>query len=301
MTALPLAPYTVDSSRTVAEMQQIFTDVLSFMTQGFGNAVETTLSIASGVITPTSAGHAVQTELSATADDLTNVVTANLEDGRVLLLRAVDAAHVVTLKHAAGGAGQLSLKGAVDFILDAVDKWVLLKRRGTDWVEVWRSWGADTAGERTWLGLGGAAILNVGTTAGTVSAGNHTHSGVYEPADSNLVKANASKTLTKGYPQNSYAIGATGSATITPDVANSNKQTATIDGDPTFAAPAVDCEIKITCLNSGAGHGVAFSGFSTSLLPGSKTWDATDAAVNDIVISVDLGGTRKRYGIYNNA
>ena len=29
--------------------------------------------------------------------------------------------------------------------------------------------------------LGGAAALNVGTTAGTVAAGNHTHSGVYQP------------------------------------------------------------------------------------------------------------------------
>lgn len=37
---------------------------------------------------------------------------------------------------------------------------------------------ASTA--RTNLGLGGAATLNVGTTAGTVAAGDHNHSGVYE-------------------------------------------------------------------------------------------------------------------------
>jgi hypothetical protein len=32
-------------------------------------------------------------------------------------------------------------------------------------------------------GLGGAATLSVGTTAGTVSAGDHNHTGTYEPAD----------------------------------------------------------------------------------------------------------------------
>lgn len=34
--------------------------------------------------------------------------------------------------------------------------------------------------------LGGAAVLDVGTSAGTVAAGNHNHAGVYEPADADL-------------------------------------------------------------------------------------------------------------------
>lgn len=34
--------------------------------------------------------------------------------------------------------------------------------------------------------LGGAAVLNVGTASGTVAAGNHLHSGVYEPANANI-------------------------------------------------------------------------------------------------------------------
>jgi hypothetical protein len=36
--------------------------------------------------------------------------------------------------------------------------------------------------------LGGAATLNVGTTAGTVAAGDHLHAGVYEPADGTILK-----------------------------------------------------------------------------------------------------------------
>lgn len=45
---------------------------------------------------------------------------------------------------------------------------------------------ADNTAQRTTLGLGGAAILNVGTGAGTVAAGDHTHSGVYQPLDAEL-------------------------------------------------------------------------------------------------------------------
>lgn len=36
--------------------------------------------------------------------------------------------------------------------------------------------------------LGGAALLNVGTGAGTVAAGNHTHAGVYEPIDTTILR-----------------------------------------------------------------------------------------------------------------
>jgi len=42
--------------------------------------------------------------------------------------------------------------------------------------------GLDTAAARVSLGFGSAARMGVGTTAGTVAAGNHAHSGVYEPA-----------------------------------------------------------------------------------------------------------------------
>lgn len=44
----------------------------------------------------------------------------------------------------------------------------------------------NKATSRTNLGLKGAAILDVGTTAGTVAAGDHNHTGVYQPADAEL-------------------------------------------------------------------------------------------------------------------
>ena len=39
---------------------------------------------------------------------------------------------------------------------------------------------------RTNLGLGNSAVLNTGTTAGTVATGDHAHTGVYEPANANI-------------------------------------------------------------------------------------------------------------------
>ena len=44
----------------------------------------------------------------------------------------------------------------------------------------------DNAAARSTLGLGGAAVLNVGTDAGTVAAGNHNHTGVYQLLDATL-------------------------------------------------------------------------------------------------------------------
>lgn len=46
----------------------------------------------------------------------------------------------------------------------------------------------DAATARANLGLGDSAVLDVGTTTGTVAAGDHNHSGVYEPADSTILK-----------------------------------------------------------------------------------------------------------------
>jgi hypothetical protein len=45
---------------------------------------------------------------------------------------------------------------------------------------------AAASDQRTTLGLGGAATLSVGTAAGTVAAGDHAHSALYQPLDPDL-------------------------------------------------------------------------------------------------------------------
>lgn len=101
-----------------------------------GGSPETTLTIATGVITPTLGSHAVDTEAAAATDDLTNILTTNLNDGNLLLIHSVSAARVITIKHNAGGAGQVSLSLGVDLVLESPNEWVFLKRSGADWVQV---------------------------------------------------------------------------------------------------------------------------------------------------------------------
>lgn len=77
----------------------------------------------------------IDTEEEAPADDL-NTITGG-HDGDILILRCVDAAREVKLKH---GTGNLFLPSAVDFVLDHVrDRVVLLNvggntSSGGEWV-----------------------------------------------------------------------------------------------------------------------------------------------------------------------
>lgn len=136
MTDLPAAGTFTSPSRTNDEAKAAQDTTLAFIRQLPGTMARSTLSIASGLITPTRGQHDVDTESAAAADDLTNIATTNLPDGSLLRLHCVNAGRVVTVKHAAGGAGAVALAAAADFALDATSKWVLLQRSGTDWVEI---------------------------------------------------------------------------------------------------------------------------------------------------------------------
>ncbi len=152
MTTLPASGYFTDAARTNGEAKQGFDDVRDVVSELIGGAAEATLTIAAGSVTATQAVHGIDTEGAAPADDLTHINLANVPDGRLLLIRAVNAAHVVTVKHAGVGTGQILLSGAVDFVLDDPKKYLLLIRRGTDWEEVVRGFGGDKAAARAFIG-----------------------------------------------------------------------------------------------------------------------------------------------------
>lgn len=144
-TPLPAAGY-FNGAITNAQAKDAQDAILAFLRQsGLGNYAESTLTLASDIITPTTGVHAIETQASASADNCTNIAVTNMIDGQLLLVRAANASHVVTLKHGSGGSGQLSLKGSADAVLDATDKWVLLKLTSTTWEEVFRSWTVDNS------------------------------------------------------------------------------------------------------------------------------------------------------------
>src|SRR5262245_58807228 len=133
--------YISDNQRTEGEVKVVLEDIRELFVEALGGAARTTLTIASGSVTPTIGTHAVDTEGAASTDDLTNIAQTNTPDGRLLLITAANTARTVVVKHAAGGTGEIQMVSAADFSMDEIDMWLVLQRVGTVWKEVLRSYG----------------------------------------------------------------------------------------------------------------------------------------------------------------
>lgn len=121
--ALPAAGYfTLGLSGTNGSTA--LNDWLAATRQYIGTQDESELTISSGSVTASVAMHTIDTESDAASDDLTNIVVTTF-NGFLVMVRAENSARAVTLKHAAGGAGQLSLRYGADLVLDATTKYVL--------------------------------------------------------------------------------------------------------------------------------------------------------------------------------
>jgi hypothetical protein len=138
MSTLPVTGYLEDAARTVGEMKTALEDVRDVIAELPGGSAETELTISGGSVTPTLGIHSIDTESDAASDNLTNIVTTNHPDGRLLLIHPEDDGRTVVVKHAATGAGQIHLKNDADFSMDDSEDWLLLGRDGTDWEEVLR-------------------------------------------------------------------------------------------------------------------------------------------------------------------
>lgn len=102
---------------------------------GFLNAGgEDTVTISSGVITPTTGYIQVATESAAASDDLDTITATNIEDGSILIMRADSSSNTVVCKD---GTGNLQLAG--DFSLTHINDTITLIWGGSNWLEVSRS------------------------------------------------------------------------------------------------------------------------------------------------------------------
>lgn len=136
----------IRNAATNAAQKDNFAAFLDATKELIGAQAETTITIASGVATPAvrnGGAHLIDTEGAAPADDLTNLATTNTPAGRWLLIRGANASRAVTVKHLAGGSGEISLRDGVDYLLDNAAKFLLLQLRGTTWTEILRN---DAAG-----------------------------------------------------------------------------------------------------------------------------------------------------------
>jgi len=156
-TNLPVSDY-FSSGILNSAAKPALDSITAFIRQSLMCSVaETSITIASGTATPTAASHSIDTEAAAASDDLANIATTNMVDGQLLLVRCTNAARVVTLKHAATGAGQLYLKGSIDAVLDDTTKYIVLRRIGADWYEIQRNFTDGSA-------ISAASLTVTGTT-----------------------------------------------------------------------------------------------------------------------------------------
>jgi hypothetical protein len=110
-----------------------------------GGGALATVTIASGIAIPTTGVTPIDTEAAAATDDLSNLSVVNLSNGRVVVIRSVNAGRVITVKHLAGGSGQINLRLGVDIVLDDPKKAIVLVRNGTQWDELMGFLGSDPA------------------------------------------------------------------------------------------------------------------------------------------------------------
>lgn len=83
-----------------------------------------------------------------------------------------------------------------------------------------------------------------------------------EVADVNIVKSNATKTLTAGYSATSYNGSTVSSGTYTPSAANGNLQYYTNNGAHTLAPPTTDTSIAVLITNGASAGAITTSGFT---------------------------------------
>lgn len=140
---LPVVDYLNQNTRTEGEMKLALEDFLKGLKQVPGAGVtEQALTLSTDAITPAVGASgiiSIDTEAAAAADNLANIVLTNVPDGSCLLLRIANNARVVTVKHLAGGSGQLSLRSGADLVMSATTQWLCVKRTGTLLEEQWRS------------------------------------------------------------------------------------------------------------------------------------------------------------------
>lgn len=135
-----------------------------------GAQAQSELTISSGSITPTRTAHSVDTESDAASDDLASIGTG-LPDGSWLLLRPENTARVVTVKHAAGGVGEIVLDGAADYVMDKTSKTLVLQRVGAQWLEIFRTgWDDAEAGGQQLFTASGDFTVPAGITRVYVTA-----------------------------------------------------------------------------------------------------------------------------------
>ena len=122
-------------------------------------------AIAGNAVTPSRAMVSLEIEgvgatPPATADDLTHILTTNVQPGQMIWLRAQSSARTISLKRLSAG-GNLDLKTETFTITTVNDNILLFLRADLVWEELVRHYDWNSAEGRSYLNLKGAAQYEV--------------------------------------------------------------------------------------------------------------------------------------------
>ena len=119
---------------------------------------------------------------------------------------------------------------------------------------------ADAATARATLGLGAAALLAVGTAAGTVAAGDHAHPGVYQPAGSYQAADATLTALAAMATAANQLIYATGSNTFATTALTAFARTLLDDADAATARATLGAQATLVANDPGVKTALNASG-----------------------------------------
>lgn len=105
-------------------------------------------------------------------------------------------------------------------------------------------------------------FVNATLAEAGIAAASHTHAGVYEPVDADILRADTPDTLVAGFDLTAYSAGTKSSGTFTPNPANGNAQTFTDGGAFILVPPTGSCSMVLLQTNNGSAGAVDTSGFT---------------------------------------
>lgn len=176
MTDLPTKTDLTSGTATEAEFQSAIGDLYDYLGQlGLGGDPEALQLDSSGTMTPTHCYIQADTEGgTALTDNMTLIVPTNVAK-KFIIVRSTSSGRVITMKHNQSGTGKIMLSNAVDFVLRDPSYFIVLawSTINSCWEEAWRNVpnnipAAEVSNVRTLLGLGTAAVKNVGLSAGQI-------------------------------------------------------------------------------------------------------------------------------------
>ena len=162
--SVPADGYIDDSARTTTEVKSALNAALDVLRRMPGSSTGLTpYTISAGNLTPIVGWISVEPE-GGTADFLDTIDVSAYSLGAEIVLQA-GAGDTITINHNAGGSGSILLTTAT-FAMTGSANITLRLDPSNFWSEVNRNFGTDTAAFRTYLGLGDAALEDVGSGNG---------------------------------------------------------------------------------------------------------------------------------------